>query len=260
MPDKSPLDDIRIAAPCHEDWDMMTGDERTRFCQSCSKNVFNISELSKKDAESLIRSKNGDLCIRLYKRADGTVITDDCPVGLRKLRDRLKLAASLVAGLLAAILSTVPAIGKESCDKDKKPAADQKIRLMGKPAVRTGWNVSQLRISRSYFSGRPDPYIDITKANQLQELENRLTGLTPLGRKAKQAKFGGKSSYSFTLPSSPWHIDERLFVVYDGDITICEGGKSQYYVDSKGAENFIKKLFDLPENQKTGNPESPDFR
>lgn len=260
MSDKSPLDDIRIAAPCHEDWDTMTGDERTRFCQSCSKNVYNISELSKKDAEALLRSKQGDLCIRLYKRADGTVITDDCPVGLRKLRDRLKLAASLVAGLLATILSTIPVIGKENCDQGKKPAADQKVRLMGKPAVRTGWSVAQLKISRSYFSGRPDPYIDVTKANQLQELESRLTGLTPLDRKAKQAKFGGKSSYSFTLPSSPWRTEERLFVIYDGDITICQGGKTRYYVDSKGAENFIKKLFDLPENQKTGNPESPDFK
>ncbi|MGD9685298.1 MAG: hypothetical protein AB7W16_29360 [Candidatus Obscuribacterales bacterium] len=259
MPDKSPLDDIRIAAPCHEDWDRMTGDERTRFCQSCSKSVFNISELSKKDAEALIRSKQGELCIRLYKRADGTVITDDCPVGLRKLRDRLKLAASLVAGLLATILSTIPVVGKESCDQEKR-VDDRRVRLMGKPMMRVGWGVSHLKIARSYFSGRPDPFIEVTRANQLQDLEARLTGLQPLNRKAKQAKFGGKSAYSFTLPASSWRPEERHYVIYDGDITVSEGGKTQYFADSRGAENLIKKLFDLPENQKTGNPKAPDFQ
>jgi len=33
------------------------------------------------DAEALIKAKNGDMCARLYRRADGTVLTEDCPVG-----------------------------------------------------------------------------------------------------------------------------------------------------------------------------------
>jgi hypothetical protein len=47
------------------------------------------------------------LCVRLYRRADGTVLTRDCPVGLRQRLRRLAwralaLASSAAASLLAA--------------------------------------------------------------------------------------------------------------------------------------------------------------
>ncbi|MCC7528421.1 MAG: hypothetical protein IT342_07860, partial [Candidatus Melainabacteria bacterium] len=44
------LNSIRIASPCHVDWETMTGDERKRFCGDCKLNVYNISEMTKKDA------------------------------------------------------------------------------------------------------------------------------------------------------------------------------------------------------------------
>jgi hypothetical protein len=77
------LDQIKIASPCSADWDRMEGDDRVRFCSECKKNVFNISAMTRRDAEALIQEKNGDLCTRLYRRSDGTVLTEDCPVGLR---------------------------------------------------------------------------------------------------------------------------------------------------------------------------------
>lgn len=82
------LGEIRIASPCNADWNAMTGDEQTRFCDKCSKNVYNISAMTTEQAESLIREKEGKLCIRYYQRADGTVLTADCPVGGRKKRNR----------------------------------------------------------------------------------------------------------------------------------------------------------------------------
>ncbi len=99
--DSALLNKIQIAAPCHVDWDSMTGDERKRFCGDCKLNVFNISEMSTRDAAALIRETEGRACMRLYRRADGTVITDNCPVGLRKVRDRMrKTAAAVVAYLI----------------------------------------------------------------------------------------------------------------------------------------------------------------
>lgn len=73
------LEEIKIARPCRADWDAMSGDQRARFCGMCHKNVYDISRMSRVEAENLIREKEGRLCVRLYRRADGTVITSDCP-------------------------------------------------------------------------------------------------------------------------------------------------------------------------------------
>ena len=94
------LENIQIAAPCSATWAEMSGDARVRHCQFCRKNVYNISEMSRVDAENLIRQKEGNLCVRFYQRADGTILTDNCPVGLRAIRRRLKWVAAGVAALL----------------------------------------------------------------------------------------------------------------------------------------------------------------
>lgn len=73
------LDVIQIQTPCQMDWGLMTGDEQTCHCDHCSKNVYNISEMSQSEAISLINEKEGDICLRLFQRPDGTVVTADCP-------------------------------------------------------------------------------------------------------------------------------------------------------------------------------------
>jgi len=89
-------DRIKIASPCDADWNRMQGDDRVRFCAHCQKNVYNLSALTRRDAEALIKEKEGNLCARFYRRADGTVLTQDCPVGLKaKITRRISwLAAS----------------------------------------------------------------------------------------------------------------------------------------------------------------------
>jgi hypothetical protein len=96
------LERLRVAAPCHVSWDGMKGDERVRFCSACSLHVYDISELTKTEARALIANAEGRVCARLYRRADGTVLTRDCPVGLRAVRRR---AARTAGAALTAILS-----------------------------------------------------------------------------------------------------------------------------------------------------------
>ncbi|MDA0839112.1 MAG: hypothetical protein O2857_15150 [Planctomycetota bacterium] len=92
------LDVIQVASPCPALWDEMEGDGLARHCAQCNKNVYNISGMSREDAESLIQEKEGRLCMRFFQRADGTILTKDCPVGLRAFRMRLlKFAASIAA-------------------------------------------------------------------------------------------------------------------------------------------------------------------
>jgi hypothetical protein len=80
-PNHSFIHGITIASPCKADWAQMTGDERARFCGDCKLHVYNLSSMSETEAEKLIIEKEGKLCLRLYRRSDGTVLTKDCPVG-----------------------------------------------------------------------------------------------------------------------------------------------------------------------------------
>jgi hypothetical protein len=107
------LDDIRIAAPCKASWDDMVGDEHVRFCGQCEKNVYNLSSLSRDEAEALLAAREGKMCVRLYRRADGTVLTEDCPVGARARRRRRAALAAVGAGLMAtAAALSVSTTGK----------------------------------------------------------------------------------------------------------------------------------------------------
>src|SRR5262249_27221366 len=76
-----PLDRIRIASPCSASWEEMEGDDRVRTCDRCQLQVFNLSGMRRHQAEELIAKAEGRLCVRLYQRADGTIITADCPLG-----------------------------------------------------------------------------------------------------------------------------------------------------------------------------------
>lgn len=95
------IDNLRVASPCHVAWDSMTGSNRVRNCNSCKINVFNIAEMTAAEADHLIHTHDGRLCIRLFKRADGTVITNDCPVGFRTYQKRV---ARFAGAALTAVL------------------------------------------------------------------------------------------------------------------------------------------------------------
>ena len=102
-----PLAEVKVASPCPADWETMIGNDRVRFCGQCELNVYNLSAMSRSEAESLIARTEGRLCVRFYRRKDGSIITQDCPVGLRALKrraSRIKRAvASSLLGFLAGI-------------------------------------------------------------------------------------------------------------------------------------------------------------
>jgi hypothetical protein len=104
-----PLDHVDVAAPCPADWDAMIGNRQVRFCGQCQLNVYNLSEMSRDQAENLISRTEGRLCIRFYRRKDGTILTANCPVGLgairRRLTRRAKAAVSAILGFLAGVSS-----------------------------------------------------------------------------------------------------------------------------------------------------------
>ena len=157
------LEDVRIATPCHVSWESMTGDERKRFCGACKLDVYDLSGLTRAEAEALVfgRAAAGQrTCVRLWRRADGTVLTQDCPParglgrgwgsggeapGNRDLARVRRRVARMGLALGAMLLALVGASGARAWADDAPPGegAGAKIKR---------W------IAGSWGSPTPTPY------------------------------------------------------------------------------------------------------
>lgn len=103
----NPLDNIKIASPCGANWNEMFGDERRRFCSLCELNVYNLSDMTQAEAESFLINSEGRVCLRIHRRKDGTVLTQNCPVGWQAVKRKVSRAATAVFALLAGFLNGV---------------------------------------------------------------------------------------------------------------------------------------------------------
>jgi hypothetical protein len=101
------LERMRIASPCPMSWEKMSGDGEVRFCDQCQLHVYNISEMTRERVEELLTVKEGRICARLYRRTDGTVLTKDCPVGLRAIRRRMGRIAGAALTTLLSLMANV---------------------------------------------------------------------------------------------------------------------------------------------------------
>ncbi|MEZ4390179.1 MAG: hypothetical protein R3A48_03710 [Polyangiales bacterium] len=106
------LDNVRVASPCHERWDEMTGDAQARHCARCDKSVYNLSAMTRDAAEALLRQREGRICVRYYRRVDGTILTADCPVGVRRKRVQLAAAAGALTALAAGVAASFARAGE----------------------------------------------------------------------------------------------------------------------------------------------------
>jgi len=95
------IDNIRIASPCTADWEQMKGDDRVRHCDACNLKVYNLAAFTEAEIRELVANRKGRLCGRIYRRRDGTVLTQNCPVGLRAVARRI----SRIAGAVFAFLT-----------------------------------------------------------------------------------------------------------------------------------------------------------
>ncbi len=168
----SPLNNIQIASPCPADWEQMYGDDRKRFCGECKLNVYNLSGMTRDDAERLVTNHEGRLCVRYYRRADGSVITADCPVGWAKVKQRTKLYATAIASLVMALLTGVLFVslfskGKPTIGELRFPfPTPTPERLMGAiamPPRNTNTNVIQGKPSTGVMTDRKQAETPKTK-------------------------------------------------------------------------------------------------
>ena len=132
-PDLINLSNLHIASPCPADWEKMVGDERVRHCAECNLNVYNLSAMTERQVQELIEDSRGKrLCTRFYRRADGTVLTQDCPWSLRALKRKV---SRLAAAVLTAIMGVTVAMARNkprpaTCECSQSQQKDSGIKLI----------------------------------------------------------------------------------------------------------------------------------
>ena len=128
-----PLNQISVATPCHESWDDMTGDDKKRFCCGCKKNVFNLSAMTEAEAQTVLSV--GNPCVRFYRRVDGTVLTQDCPVGVKRVRRRRAVAATGAIAALAGAMGGRQVLADATMGAPPVPSTAHSMGMPATPAI-----------------------------------------------------------------------------------------------------------------------------
>ncbi len=102
-----PIECKKKALPCKWRWPESDSGkvERFRYCDKCQTPVYNFDGLSLEQAESVIFQRENIKKPTLYKRADGKFMTRDCPVEVKRRKDRGLMIAG--AGLFVIIFLTI---------------------------------------------------------------------------------------------------------------------------------------------------------
>ncbi|MBU6452412.1 MAG: hypothetical protein KGS72_11575 [Cyanobacteria bacterium REEB67] len=118
---------LAIAAPCASEWEKMSGNESKRFCGGCAKYVYNLSAMSKSEAEDFLSAVREVPCLKFYRRADGTIMFENCPKGLRRLRDAAKVAWKAASLALAFLCSWGGVAAKGEDEGREEPPSNLNI-------------------------------------------------------------------------------------------------------------------------------------
>lgn len=122
---KDLMRNTQIAAPCSVKWDDMTGDDVARMCAQCNLHVVNTFMLTDEEVlAALQRIHQGErICMRVYRRADGTFMTRNCPVGIQRIRERIHKAATWLAAGLSMLVSMATSVAANAAPSQSTAAA-----------------------------------------------------------------------------------------------------------------------------------------
>ncbi len=114
----------------------MTGNERSRHRAQCDKSVFNLSGMTREEAETLIVEKQGTLCVRYFQRKDGTILTQDCVVGISKKRKRVVRCGCGSAARSAAPASRCGRLAKTRAKRSTRKSEWKCARVVSPSSTR----------------------------------------------------------------------------------------------------------------------------
>ncbi|NJL72588.1 MAG: hypothetical protein HC888_13970 [Candidatus Competibacteraceae bacterium] len=150
-----PIECKKKALPCK--WRFPESDsgkvERFRYCDKCQTPVYNFDGLSLEQAEAVIFQRENIKKPSLYKRADGKFMTRDCPVEVKRRKDRHMMiaAAGLFVIILLTVLFNLPPAPKPAVTQEIEPEVKHKGGSKTKGAsTGTGKTGSLVRTSEGF--------------------------------------------------------------------------------------------------------------
>lgn len=194
------LDRLYVASPCSADWDAMPGNEQFRFCNQCQLNVYNLSAMTRKQAEELIAKAEGRLCTKLYRRADGTIITADCPVGLRAMKRKVSRAASATLSAILGFLTNQTIVWADDGHKNCTHYTAKIVRLQ------SGEKTSLISGTVSDTTDAVIPKAQVTLINR----ENKRTYAAETDNEGKYEFLSVPAgNYAITIGSPGFHLFKK---------------------------------------------------
>ncbi len=127
-----PMLTIEIPKPCSLQWDELTGDNQSRYCTVCQKNVIAVAE---QDLEQLAKLFSGPTlpCVMVQRHSNGQVITAENRRSLRGL-------ARVWSSITWAIVAILGSVGMSGCGVKTTGVPVIGTKTMGKPmpAIQAG--------------------------------------------------------------------------------------------------------------------------
>ena len=104
----------RVMRSCEESWAAMEGNSHERHCELCAKQVHNFAAMTSREIETLVQAKNGELCARITRRGDGSLVTLDA-LPRASMAAQIAASAALVMGAAGAV-GQAPSDGSARAD------------------------------------------------------------------------------------------------------------------------------------------------
>ncbi len=115
------------------------------------------------EIERLVRNREGRLCARFYARPDGTLLTQNCPVGFRaKVRRISRAAGAVLSAATAAMSATYVAAQTATGTSQSTPSKRSDAALSLEVIDQSGAVITNAKVS--LISHKRRPY---TKARQI---------------------------------------------------------------------------------------------
>jgi hypothetical protein len=133
------LSQITISTPCPMDWSQMSGDDRMRYCTACGKHVHDFAKMTSAESDLLLRDNDWDVCGRLSRFADGTLVTADCGVATESTKIPWQFNIRSLMGVIAGFATTLGIarlVAEDTSNAPPPPRAPLLTQVVGKMVYR----------------------------------------------------------------------------------------------------------------------------
>ena len=103
-----------IAFKCPKVWSQMRGDEKTRFCDVCNRQVHNLSMMSGQERRELLTAEGESPCVAYFKELSGAAIDVTTLSDADPLKHLLTKAAALSLSTALSLLPSCTTLPEQS--------------------------------------------------------------------------------------------------------------------------------------------------